>query len=92
MRGLGLEGVRRGKPHRTTTADTTAARPADLVERSFSAARPNELWVADLTYVATLARPPRSSATCWGVLPVERASRTASARNSGGYGGRVRGT
>jgi putative transposase len=53
MRGLGLEGVRRGKPHRTTTADTTAARPADLVERSFSAARPNQLWVADLTYVAT---------------------------------------
>jgi putative transposase len=45
--------VRRGKPHRTTTADTTAARPADLVERSFSAARPNQLWVADLTYVAT---------------------------------------
>jgi putative transposase len=53
MRGLGLEGVCRGKPRRTTTADTTAARPADLVERSFSAARPNQLWVADLTYVAT---------------------------------------
>jgi putative transposase len=49
MRGLGLEGVRRGKPRRTTTADTTAARPADLVERDFSAARPNQLWVADLT-------------------------------------------
>ena len=31
----------------------TAPRPADLVERDFSAARPNQLWVADLTYVAT---------------------------------------
>jgi transposase InsO family protein len=53
MRQLGLQGVRRGKPRRTTTPDTAAARPADLVERDFSAARPNQLWVADLTYVAT---------------------------------------
>jgi putative transposase len=53
MSELGLEGVRRGKPRRTTTADAAAARPADLVERNFSAARPNQLWVADLTYVAT---------------------------------------
>jgi putative transposase len=53
MGELGLAGVRRGKPRRTTTADTTAARPADLVERNFSAARPNQLWVADLTYVAS---------------------------------------
>jgi transposase InsO family protein len=53
MRELGLEGVRRGKPHRTTTPDETAARPVDLVERDFSATRPNQLWVADLTYVAT---------------------------------------
>ena len=53
MRGLGLEGVRRGKPHKTTTPDAGAPRPADLVERSFSAARPNQLWVADLTYVAS---------------------------------------
>jgi putative transposase len=53
MRGLGLEGVRRGKPHRTTMPEETAARPADLVERDFSATGPNRLWVADLTYVAT---------------------------------------
>ena len=43
----------RGKSRRTTTPDATAARPADLVERDFSATRPNQLWVADLTYVAS---------------------------------------
>jgi transposase InsO family protein len=53
MGELHLEGVRRGKARRTTTSDTTAARPADLVDRDFSATRPNQLWVADLTYVAT---------------------------------------
>jgi putative transposase len=53
MGELHLEGVRRGKPRRTTTPDQTTARPADLVERDFSATRPNQLWVADLTYVAT---------------------------------------
>jgi putative transposase len=53
MRELGLEGVRRGKARRTTTPDQGATGPADLVERDFSAARPNQLWVADLTYVAT---------------------------------------
>jgi putative transposase len=53
MRELGLQGVRRGKPHKTTTPDAAADRPADLVERDFSASRPNQLWVADLTYVAT---------------------------------------
>jgi len=53
MGELGLEGVRRGKARRTTTPDRTAPWPADLVERDFSAARPNQLWVADLTYVAT---------------------------------------
>jgi transposase InsO family protein len=53
MAELHLEGVRRGKPRRTTTPDAAAPRPADLVERNFSAQRPNQLWVADLTYVAT---------------------------------------
>src|SRR5829696_8139671 len=50
---LGLEGVRRGKARRTTTPDETPARPADLVDRHFAAQRPNQLWVADLTYVAS---------------------------------------
>jgi putative transposase len=53
MAELGLEGVRRGRTRRTTTADVATPRPADLVERDFSAQRPNQLWVADLTYVAT---------------------------------------
>src|SRR6266511_3437620 len=53
MGELGLEGVRRGKAHKTTTPDETTARPADLVDRHFAAQRPDQLWVADLTYVAT---------------------------------------
>jgi putative transposase len=53
MGELGLQGVRRGKTRRTTTPDAATARPADLVKRDFSASRPNQLWVADLTYVAT---------------------------------------
>lgn len=53
MRSLGLEGVRRGKKKRTTISGEEAIRPADLVNRDFTAASPNRLWVADLTYVAT---------------------------------------
>jgi putative transposase len=47
MRELGLAGARRGKRHRTTRADPAAARPADLVNRQFTADRPDRLWVAD---------------------------------------------
>jgi putative transposase len=53
MRDLGLSGVRRGAFKVTTVADGTADRPADLVDRDFTASRPNQLWVADITYVAT---------------------------------------
>jgi transposase InsO family protein len=53
MRDMGLQGVVRGKKCKTTTADEASARPADLVKRQFTASRPNQLWVADLTYVAT---------------------------------------
>jgi len=55
MGELGLRGVVRGKPKRTTIADAQAERPADLVNRQFAAPAPNRLWVADLTYVATWA-------------------------------------
>jgi len=53
MRDLGLRGVVRGRRITTTVPDALAARPRDLVERDFRATRPNQLWVADLTYVAT---------------------------------------
>ena len=53
MRDLGLQGVVRGRKSKTTIPDDMAARPADLVGRDFTANRPNQLWVADLTYVAT---------------------------------------
>jgi putative transposase len=48
----GIQGAkRRGKPWRTTTPDLTATRSPDLVNRDFSADRPDALWVADFTYV-----------------------------------------
>jgi len=54
MRQMGLQGAVRGRAYkRTTIADEAAERPMDLVQRDFTAARPNQLWVADLTYVAT---------------------------------------
>jgi putative transposase len=55
MRSLGLQGVVRGRKCRTTIPDESAARPLDHVKRQFQASRPNELWVADFTYVATWA-------------------------------------
>jgi putative transposase len=53
MREDGLEGVVRGRRRRTTWPDEQAQRPADLVERNFTATAPNRLWVADFTYVMT---------------------------------------
>ena len=53
MRHMGLHGAVRGRPFKTTIPDDIAARPTDLVNRAFVATRPNQLWVADLTYVAT---------------------------------------
>ena len=53
MGDLGLRGVVNGKTIKTTIPDTSASRPPDLVDRNFTATRPNELWVADFTYVAT---------------------------------------
>ena len=53
MRDLGMRGAVRGRHFKTTIPDDSAARPLDLVDRDFTASRPNELWMSDLTYVAT---------------------------------------
>ena len=53
MHQMGLEGAIRGKKVKTTIPDASTDRPLDLVARDFHASRPNELWVSDLTYVAT---------------------------------------
>jgi transposase InsO family protein len=54
MRAMGLRGATRGRAFPITTVrEDGTARPADLVQRTFTATRPNALWVADLTYVAT---------------------------------------
>ncbi len=54
MRAEGIEGVRRGKKKRTTIPDEAAVeRARDLLQRDFTATRPNEKWVADVTYLRT---------------------------------------
>jgi putative transposase len=55
MKLMGLRGVVRGKTVRTTVSDPSAERPKDLVNRQFTAERPNALWVSDFTYVSTWA-------------------------------------
>ena len=55
MQAAGIEGVRRSKKVRTTQPDTGVARHPDLVDRNFTATAPNQLWVTDLTFVATWA-------------------------------------
>ena len=53
MRDLGLRGAVRGKAVKTTIPHPALACPRDKVQRNFSATAPNQLWVADFTYVAT---------------------------------------
>ena len=55
MGRMGLHGVVRGRRCRTTIPADIAERPLDRVQRQFTATRPNQLWVADFTYVATWA-------------------------------------
>ena len=79
MRELGLSGAVRGRPKtRRTTVPQLSERPADLVERVFSAAAPNRLWVADLhlggrdliEYLEAHGRPIRYSHSA-GAWPLE---------------------
>jgi transposase InsO family protein len=55
MREMGLQGVIRGKPVRTTVSDKAAPCPLDHVNRQFHAPAPDRLWLSDFTYVATWA-------------------------------------
>lgn len=55
MRQMGIQGVVRGQKKRTTFPDPANPTPSDLVQRDFQATSPNQLWVADFTYVATWA-------------------------------------
>lgn len=53
MRRMGLQGIIRGKPVKTTVSDKTTPCPLDRVNRHFFAPAPNILWLSDFTYVAT---------------------------------------
>jgi transposase InsO family protein len=53
MRSMGLQGIVRGRPVKTTVSDREAPCPLDKVNRQFRAARPNALWLSDFTYVST---------------------------------------
>jgi transposase InsO family protein len=53
MREMGLQGVIRGKPAKTTISDKAAPCPLDHVNRQFKVSRPNVLWLSDFTYVVT---------------------------------------
>lgn len=55
MKALGLRGIPRARGPKTTKPAPETDRPVDLVHRQFTATRPNELWVADLTYVRTFS-------------------------------------
>jgi transposase InsO family protein len=53
MKNMGIEGVRRGRNVKTTVSVAGEPCPLDLLDRQFVAERPNQLWVADFTFVAT---------------------------------------
>jgi putative transposase len=53
MKSMGIEGIIRGKPVKTTIPDKAAPCPLDHVNRQFRVPAPNRLWVSDFTYVAT---------------------------------------
>jgi hypothetical protein len=78
MKDLGLRGISRTKSLRTTVPGTGPDTRPDLVERTFTAERPNRLWVADITYVRTFAGWVYCAArwsVCRGAQAVGRSSR-----------------
>lgn len=54
MKELGIQGIKRAKTKKTTNSKSDQKRADDLVKRNFTATEPNQLWVADFTYVQTL--------------------------------------
>ena len=75
MKSMAIQGIIRGKPHRTTIPDKKAPCPLDKVNRQFRVPAPNMLWVSDLTYVATwrgfvYVAPRRFARTVYGWLPL----------------------
>lgn len=65
MKGMGIQGIIRGKPHRTTIPDNKAPCPLDKVNRQFRVPAPNMLWVSDFTYVATWRGPRHGLSNQW---------------------------
>jgi transposase InsO family protein len=65
MKDMGMQGVVRGKPHRTTIPDKKAPCPLDKVNRQFRVPAPNVLWVSDFTYVATWKGPRHGHSDQW---------------------------
>lgn len=60
MKDLGIRGCKRGRTWiKTTTGDEMLSRPADLVDREFSAEAPNRLWVADITGASEISGEDR---------------------------------
>ncbi len=65
MKDMGIQGIVRGKPHRTTIPDKKAPCPLDKVNRQFRGPAPNMLWVSDFTYVATWKGPRHGHSDQW---------------------------
>ncbi|MBX7553535.1 hypothetical protein [Streptomyces sp. NPDC048665] len=68
MAELGLESVIRGRRRRTTVPESMAPRPPDLVDRDFTASRPDQLWVADMSTAKMVFRLMRLKSALFSVF------------------------
>lgn len=87
MKIMGIQGVIRGKPHRTTIQDKKQPCPLDKVNRQFRVPAPNMLWVSDFTYVATwrgFAYPRAMPLNQWRASPRLSSSMPMPVRSSAG--------